>query len=460
MEYVAPIAVLSAVDPSSVDVEKVPTQMTLLDFSPDQQVNAGNGGEPRRIGKRGRGRICEKIALGVRFAACLIALTVASCTGVPASAPTSAQLVRTQDENWEVFVVKVTSLVTRALAQYQGPSFPQAFRLAKYTPSVALKPGDTIGITVYETAGSTLFQGTVPPMLTGTPGLPAPQPSTLPLQIVEADGKVTVPYVGRVHVAGRTPSQAAALIQEGLASQTVRPQVVVSLVGNTSNTVSVGGEVNRAGLMPLSLRGERLLDAVAWAGGPKFPAVQVDLRLMRGQQVVSVPLQQVMSNPVDNVVAQPNDNIVLVRNPKTFLVMGATQKVAQYPFETEQVTLAEAIARSGGGIDLQANLGGVYLFRFEPAKFARTLLNADRQAVDTTYVNARMAALEGGMDAPVIYRIDLSQADGYFFAQQIQLRDKDVVLITNADSVQFLKIMQVVRSITGAYYDLTRSTNN
>ena len=438
--------------------------MTLLDFLPDRFVDrrVGQRSGSDDAGKRQGGvvpAVKEKAARAFRISASLLALAVAGCSSVPAAAPTTAQLVRTQDENWEVFVVKVTSLVTRALSQYQPPSFPQAFRLAKYTPSVALKPGDTIGITVYESAGSTLFQGTVPPMMTGTPGTPAPQASTLPVQIVEADGKITVPYVGRVNVAGRTPSQAAAVIQEGLASQTVRPQVVVSLVGNTANTVSVGGEVNKAGLMPLTLRGEKLLDAVAWGGGPKFPAVQTDLRLMRGQQVVSLPLQQVMSNPGDNVVAQPNDNIVLVRNPKTFLVMGATQKVAQYPFETEQVTLAEAIARAGGGIDVQANLGGVFLFRYEPARFARTLLAADRQAVDTTYVNARMAALEGGMDAPVIYRIDLTQADGYFFAQQIQLRDKDVVLVTNADSVQFLKIMQVVRSITGAYYDLTRSTN-
>ena len=438
--------------------------MTLLDFMPDQQVDAGvrpgSGAEPAQGTGNGIAPwIRGKVALALRISACLVALSAASCSGVPAAAPTSAQLVRTQDENWEVFVIKVTSLVTRALAQYQGPSFPQAFRLAKYTPSVALKPGDTIGVTVYESGGTSLFQGTVPALMTGTPGMPAPQASTLPLQIVEADGKVTIPYVGRVHVGGRTPSQAATLIQEGLASQTVRPQVVVSLVGNAANTVSVGGEVNKAGLMPLTLRGERLLDVVAWGGGPKFPAVQVDVRLMRGQQVVSVPLQQVMSNPADNVVAQPNDNIALVRNPKTFLVMGATQKVAQYPFETEQVTLAEAIARAGGGIDTQANLGGVYLFRFEPARFARTLLAADRQAVDTSYVNARMAALDGGMDAPVIYRIDLTQADGYFFAQQVQLRDKDVVLITNADSVQFLKIMQVIRAISGTYYDLTRSSN-
>ena len=395
----------------------------------------------------------------LRIFAGVIVLCLAGCGGLPAAAPTSAQLIRTQDENWEVYIVKVTSLVTKALASYQGPSFPPALRMAKYTPSVALKPGDTVGITVYETAGSTLFSGTVPALMTGTPGMPAPQSSTLPLQIVETDGRITVPYVGRVSVAGRTPSQAAALIQEGLSAQTVRPQVVVSLVGNTSNTVSVGGEVNKAGLMPLTLRGERLLDVVAWGGGPKFPAIQVDLRLMRGQQVVSIPLQQVMSSPAENIVAQPNDAIVLVRNPKTFLVMGQTLKVNQYPFETETVTLAEGIARAGGAVEATANLSGVYLFRYEPAAFARTVLSADRQAVDASYVASRAGALDGGTDAPVIYRIDLTQADGYFLAQQVQLRDKDVVLITTADSVQFLKLMQVIRSITGAYYDLTRSSN-
>jgi hypothetical protein len=31
--------------------------------------------------------------------------------------------------------------------------------------------------------------------------------------------------------------------------------------------------------------------------------------------------------------------------------------------------------------------------------------------------------------------------------------------VTTAEATQFLKIMQVVRSITGAYYDITRSSN-
>lgn len=386
-------------------------------------------------------------------------LGLASCDALPGVAPTSTQLIRSKDENWDVYVVKVTSLVSRTLAGYRPESFPAAFRTQKYTPSVALKPGDLIGITVYETAGSTLFQGTVPALMTGTPGMAAPQPSTIPLQLVESDGKVTVPYVGRVTVAGRTPSQAAALIQEGLGNQTVRPQVVVSMAGNVSNTIAVGGEVNRSGLMPLTLRGEKLLDAVAWAGGPKSTAIQMDLRLMRGKQTFSVPLTQVMSNSEDNILAQPNDSISLVFNPKTFLVMGATQKVNQYPFDVETITLAEAIARAGGGVETITNLAAVYLFRYEPAPLARQVLTVDHQAVDTRYVSSRVDTLEGAGSIPFIYRVDLTQADGYFFAQQVQLRNKDIVVMATAEAAQFLKLMQVIRAVSGTYYDLTRSSN-
>jgi len=395
-----------------------------------------------------------------RILAGLLALCLAGCDYIPGVAPTSTQLIRTQDENWEVYQVKVTSLITKALASARGPTFPPAFRTQRYTPSVTLKPGDVIGVTVYEQPGSSLFSGTVPALMTGTPGQPAPQSTTLPLQIVESDGAVSIPYVGRVRVVGNTPSQAAAKIQQGLDPQTVRPQVVVSLVSNSSNTVSVGGEVNKAGLMPLTLRGERLLDVVAWGGGPKMNSVQMDLRLIRGRQVFSLPLQEIMSHPEDNIVAQPNDNIVLVHNPKTFLVMGATMKVNQYPFDVENVTLAEAIARAGGGIDTTTNLAAIYLFRYEPGNVARTVLNADRQAVDASYVTPRAGGLDDGTSVPVAYRVDLTQADGYFFAQQLRLRDKDVVLLATAQAAQFLKVMAIIRSITGTYYDLTRSTNN
>lgn len=400
------------------------------------------------------------MTLFCRIFAGLLALFLTGCELLPGVAPSSTQLVRTTDESWEVYQVKVSSLITKALASSRGPAFPPSFRTQSYTPSVALKPGDIIGVTVYEQMGSTIFSGTVPPMVTGTPGQAAPPPTTLPQQVIEADGRISIPYVGRVRVAGSTPSQAAETIQRGLEAQTVRPQVVVTVASNVSNTVSVGGEVNRAGLMPLTLRGEKLLDVVAWGGGPKFTSAQMDIRLMRGRQVFSLPLQEIMASPEDNIVVQPNDNIVLVHNPKTFLVMGATQKVNQYPFELEKVTLAEAIARAGGGVDAITNLAAIYLFRNEPGRVARAVLSADRRAVDERYVTPRIAGIDNDASVPVMYRVDMTQSDGYFFAQQLLLRDKDVVLMATSQMAQFLKVMTIVRAITGTYYDLTRSSNN
>lgn len=388
------------------------------------------------------------------------ALFLGGCSFLPALAPTSNMVLQASDEDWSAYFVKVNGRVVRELLNYRDPGFPPALRVSQYTPSNALKPGDLVGVAVYETGSPALFGPSVPPLMTGIPGQAAPQSTSLPIQTVESDGRITIPYVGRVAVGGKTPGQAAALIKEGLSGQTANPQVVVSLVGTVGNTVSVGGEVNKAGLMPLTLRGERLLDVIAWAGGPKWAPVQVDVRLMRGKRVFSIPLRQVMANPEDNIVASPNDSISLIRNPKTFLVMGATQKVSQYPFELEKYSVAEALAVAGGGVDALSNLAGIYLFRYEPSSFARKLLAADRKAVDASHVKVDVEPVEGGPPTPVMYQIDLTKGDGYFLTQQMPVHDKDIILVTNSDSVQFLKFMQVVRALTGAYYDLTRSTNN
>jgi len=87
------------------------------------------------------------------------------------------------------------------------------------------------------------------------------------------------------------------------------------------------------------------------------------------------------------------------------------------------------------------------------------VLTVDHQAVDTRYVSSRMDTLEGASSIPFIYRVDLTQADGYFFAQQVQLRNKDIVVMATAEAAQFLKLMQVIRAVSGTYYDLTRSSN-
>lgn len=385
----------------------------------------------------------DRMTLSVRICAVLAALALNACGFLPAAGPTAGEIEERRDPSWSVHIVKATPLVVRALEAKRETGFPESFRLVGYRPNIALRPGDVVGVSIYELGGPSLF---APPP---APGQSAPATTSLPPQVIEHDGQILVPFVGRVAVAGRTPTQAASEIAQRLASQAVQPQVIISLASNAASAVTVGGEANRAGLIPLTLRGERLLDVIAQAGGARFAASEIDVRVIRGGQVATLPLQQIISTPADNIVVQPNDNIVLIRNPKSFIVMGATPKVSQYTFESERVTVAEAIARAGGAIDSVGTLSRIYLFRSEPTSLARDVYAADPAAFDRADFSDQQTR--------ILYRFDLSQATGFFLAQSMQVRDKDIILVANAEATQLQKFLLLLRGLTGPVYDLQRN---
>ena len=64
--------------------------------------------------------------------------------------------------------------------------------------------------------------------------------------------------------------------------------------------------------------------------------------------------------------------------------------------------------------------------------------------------------LAGKLEArvPVVYRLNLRVGNGYFLAQSFPMRDKDVILLANADGAQLLKFFVLLRGATGAFHDL------
>lgn len=98
---------------------------------------------------------------------------------------------------------------------------------------------------------------------------------------VDASGRINFPLVGTIEVAGKTPSEAAGLIRNGLRARYVRnPEVSVNLKNTVSQVVTVEGEVREPGMYPV-IGHMSLLRAVASAKGTSEFAKLDDVVILR-----------------------------------------------------------------------------------------------------------------------------------------------------------------------------------
>jgi polysaccharide export outer membrane protein len=402
-----------------------------------------------------RRKVSATARIGVALVGAL-AVMLSACA-LPAAGPTSDQ-VEYPFDGPTFTLVKIDSRIVQILRKYAVLSFGPRFRRKHSAVGYALRPGDAIAISVYETGGASLF-GTTGPSVPGVNSATTPATgvtpagiTTVPPQFIESDGTITMPFVGRVQAAGKSPGQLAQEIEKQLKGKAVEPQVIISLTNGGGNLATVGGEVAQPRQVPLTMRGERLLDVIAQAGGAKFPPYESYVRVIRDGVVGTVLLQTAIASPSENIFIQPNDQIFVVRNPRTFTVMGASQKPSQYTFDTEKVSLVEGVARAGGPIDQIGDPTGIYLFRYEPWEIARAIWQVPPPEV---YSGGRPPDF-----VPILYRVGFTGAGGVFLGQSILLRDKDVILITNAGATQLQKSLAVVRGFTGIAFDLNRNFGN
>jgi len=392
-----------------------------------------------------------------------IALALACCSTLPASAPTASQIESPGEQGYvgDYLFVRLTPGVAGLMGGDEYGGFPYSFRFGRYVPSNALRPGDVIGITIFEVSAVSIFApptGGLPPAPSaGSPTAQTPQPrtTTLPALTVEANGTVPIPFVGDVRVAGLSPAAAAKRIEHSLRGQTVNPQVLVSIISNVTDVATVGGEANRPGPAILTLRGERLLDVIGQAGGSKWPASDTDVRLARGRQASTVNLQRVVDDPHENIRIRPNDQVFLIHNPKTFTVLGAAQKVSQYTFDTPDVTLAEAVGRAGGPIDTIGTPAAVYLIREETQSVAQSLIALGEAVLPdgVTVIPANIVPSVPRIN--VVYRVNMNETEGYVVARNVLVHDRDVILIANAEGAQLLKLLTIARGFSGIASDIS-----
>jgi len=98
---------------------------------------------------------------------------------------------------------------------------------------------------------------------------------------IRPDGKITLPLVGDLPAAGRTPIELRDAISSALKDYIANPVVTVIVVETTPQVVYVTGEVNKAGALPLVNGHLSVVQAIAMAGGFTDFAKRRDVLVMR-----------------------------------------------------------------------------------------------------------------------------------------------------------------------------------
>lgn len=369
----------------------------------------------------------------MRPSAILAVALLGGCTAVGGSGPSSGAIRRAAtaaDPARGISIVVLDEAAARRAASFaRSQRFADAFGVVAPTTTV-IGVGDVLDIGIWEAPPAVLFGATPPGANIG--GAIA-QSAGIPQQVVGEDGAVTIPFVGSLPVLGRTPQDVGRAIVARLAGKAHSPQAIVRLAQNDSRSATVMGEVGATRRMPLTPRGERVLDALAAAGGPRQPVAKTTIQLMRGGRTVAMPLDAIVRDPSQNVVLRPGDVVSAVFQPYSFVALGAVGQNAEVPFEGGGISLAQALGRIGGLRDDRADVRSVFVFRLEhPEALAPEMLSAARHTAE-------------GL-VPVVYRLDLGQGAPFFVAQDFGVRDRDVVYVSNAPIADLQKFLNIVSS--------------
>jgi polysaccharide biosynthesis/export protein len=365
--------------------------------------------------------------------ACLTTAALAGCGYLPTSGPTKGQVIDqgVQENQVRYDIVDVNSNVVATLLRQPAETFRARFGESGRPPAPKIGIGDSVSVSIWEAAGGGLF-GSSP---TGAVSAGS-RNVTIPEQVVARDGAISVPFAGRIPVAGRSTVEVQRTIEQRLAEKAIEPQAIVTITKSVTDAATVSGEVVNGARVPLSVNGDHLLDLIALAGGAKSPVYETFVRLSRNGVTATIPMEMLVSNPAENIYALPGDVLTLVRIPQSFTVFGATGDNAQVTFMAEKVSLAEALAKAKGLQDLRADPAGVFLFRFEPPAVVDAL-------------GAPVLGTGPGKSSPVVYRLDLSDAHSYFLAQRFPIEDKDVIYVANARFNELQKFFTLLNTITG-----------
>ena len=225
----------------------------------------------------------------------LALVLMTGCSQLPTSGPSTREVQASTAGPGAaaIQVVDVDDAITRRLlAQRIQHLFSETLGQAA-GPYTGIGPGDVVEISIWEAPPATLFGTGAAAGADSRSATSGARAVVLPDQMVDRDGSLNVPFAGKVQAAGQTLRAIEAEIVKRLNGKAHLPEVTLRQTRNVSAAVTVVGEVASSARVPITPAGERLLDALALAGGVRQPVSKMTLQVTRGANYYAMPLDAV-----------------------------------------------------------------------------------------------------------------------------------------------------------------------
>lgn len=353
----------------------------------------------------------------MRGVSLMAAISMVAACQLPKSGPNKSEILAGSVENGgNAFVVEVDDRVARATSSVPQYGFSPSFSSAQALTADTIRPGDVLGLTIWENVDDGLLAGE-----TGSA-------TALEEVQVDSDGFIFVPYAGRLRATGNTPEQLRVLITNKLQEQTPDPQVEVRRAAGDGSTVSLTGTVTAPGIYAIERPTRSLLGMLSQAGGVSVASDIALVTLIRGDQRGTVWYEDLFRNPRLDVALRGGDRILVEEDSRSYIALGATGGQSRVAFDSQDLSALEALAQVGGLLTLSSDPTGIFVLRRERQDVARSVMGR--------------ADLQG--DQRMIYLLNLTAPNGLFIARDFVIRDDDTIYVTEAPYAQWSKSISLI----------------
>lgn len=236
-------------------------------------------------------------------------------------------------------------------------------------------------------------------------------------QVVDEEGFMYYPYVGRVRVSGMTTGEVRDLLTIRLSKYIEKPQVDVRVAAYRSQRVNIVGEVAEPGIQPISDIPLTVAELISRSGGLTERADPRHVALTRDGHTVTLDLLSMykQGDAAQNLLLQSGDVLYVPSSDENKVyLMGEVPRPQAAPMIRGRMSLAEALSASGGLNQNTADPEQVYVIRRNDGTAAK------------------------------VFHLDATSADALLLADSFELQPRDIVFVGTAGVTRWNRVISQV----------------